>query len=218
MLFNPYKGFRYLTEYDGHWNLVRTLNSLPKLLVGVRSQALYGVDKFKHFQSAEARTLFVLGEFPWQVRTGERVQVNDYVAPPRMLSAETTPDEVTWSIGEYVEGKQIWQMFSLPGKAPEPRGVYANQPAPYKSTVKHWLVFVVLQACLLLFFGIMMATQRNEKVFDQRYTYAASPADSSFVTPVFELKGRVSNVEVEVNTDRSSLARRLIRVDFPALV
>ena len=22
LLFNPYKGFRYLTEFDGHWNFV----------------------------------------------------------------------------------------------------------------------------------------------------------------------------------------------------
>ena len=29
LLFNPYQGFRYLTEYAGHWNLVSTLHSLP---------------------------------------------------------------------------------------------------------------------------------------------------------------------------------------------
>ena len=29
LLFNPYREFRYLTEYAGHWNVVSTLDSLP---------------------------------------------------------------------------------------------------------------------------------------------------------------------------------------------
>ncbi|MGA3205799.1 MAG: DUF4178 domain-containing protein, partial [Bryobacteraceae bacterium] len=30
LLFNPYKGFRYLTNYDGHWNFVTPVESLPE--------------------------------------------------------------------------------------------------------------------------------------------------------------------------------------------
>ena len=30
LLFNPYREFRYLTEYAGHWNVVSTLNALPE--------------------------------------------------------------------------------------------------------------------------------------------------------------------------------------------
>ncbi len=30
LLFNPYREFRYLTEYAGHWNLVSTLRALPE--------------------------------------------------------------------------------------------------------------------------------------------------------------------------------------------
>ena len=29
LLFNPYKGFRYLTEYSGHWNYVTPMEALP---------------------------------------------------------------------------------------------------------------------------------------------------------------------------------------------
>jgi len=31
LLFNPYKGFRYLTEYHGHWNDVTMLRTLPEV-------------------------------------------------------------------------------------------------------------------------------------------------------------------------------------------
>src|SRR5262245_26203805 len=30
LLFNPYKGFRYFTEYNGHWNFVRPARALPR--------------------------------------------------------------------------------------------------------------------------------------------------------------------------------------------
>ena len=32
LLFNPYKGFRWLTEYNGHWNFVKTTTQTPKPL------------------------------------------------------------------------------------------------------------------------------------------------------------------------------------------
>jgi len=71
VLFNPYKGFRYLTEYNGHWNDTATLRALPTLnpYVGQVSVAYLG-ETYRHFQTAQASTTFVLGEFPWQVRVG----------------------------------------------------------------------------------------------------------------------------------------------------
>jgi hypothetical protein len=30
LLFNPYHGFRYLSEYDGHWNFIRVLPLVPE--------------------------------------------------------------------------------------------------------------------------------------------------------------------------------------------
>ena len=58
---------------------------------------------------------------------GEIVSVADYIAPPRILSMERTPNETTWSLGEYVTGDRIWEMFQLPGKAPAAQGIFANQ-------------------------------------------------------------------------------------------
>ena len=38
LLFNPYKGFRYLTEYNGHWNFVQVQTALPEQ-IQARGQA-----------------------------------------------------------------------------------------------------------------------------------------------------------------------------------
>jgi hypothetical protein len=58
---------------------------------------------------------------------------------------------------------------------------------------------VVLLAVLMLTFSIGMG---QEEVFKSSYTFStASKGETSFVTPVFELKGRPSAVEVSVGTD-----------------
>ena len=71
LVYNPYKGYRYITEYNGHWNEIRTLRALPvPSTKGSKQAAIYGGRTYTHFQTASAMTAFVMGEFPWQVRFG----------------------------------------------------------------------------------------------------------------------------------------------------
>jgi hypothetical protein len=205
LLFNPYKGFRYLTEYNGHWNDVRTLRALPKpmMAIGRKPHVVCGGVNFTHFSAYQARTTYVLGEFPWQVKVGESVAAKDYIAPPRILSSESTTAETTWSAGEYVSGSEIWQCFKLQGAPPRPVGVYLNQPSPWVPRSNElWSLCWVL---LLLAFGVMLASyvfSENQEVFHDTFHYMqGKQTESSFVTPVFELKGRTSNVEVATKTD-----------------
>src|SRR3954467_8409644 len=115
LLWNPYKGFRYLTEYDGHWNDVVVLKKTPEeTSVGKWAVAKYLGETFKHFQTATAETKFVLGEFPWEVRFGDKATTRDFVSPPHILSEERTESETTWSLGTYVTPKYVWEAFKLP--------------------------------------------------------------------------------------------------------
>jgi len=204
VLFNPYKGFRYLTEYNGHWNDVSILKALPTVQESTSSPTVkYLGETYKHFQTAKAETSFVLGEFPWQVRVGESVEVTDYVSPPRVLSSEATGNEVTWSMGEYMSGKEVWAAFRLSGSAPDPVGVYENQPSPMSADTRNiWVAF----AAFLLLLVVMMigfdVLARNEQVFSGSYKFdSREHADASFVTDDFDLKGHTSNVEVDTSTD-----------------
>jgi Domain of unknown function (DUF4178) len=203
VLFNPTRGFRYLTEFDGHWNDVSPLRSLPENPGGPGTAVTYLGETYRHFQSAQAKTSFVIGEFPWQVRVGEAVEVADYVSPPRVLSAETTADrEVTWSLGEYMTGADIWKAFALPGSAPPATGVYENQPSPFASTPRMiWTycgMFLIAAMVLMIGRGLLAKDTRvfsNSYVFDPR-----APGERSFVTSGFELAGRPAPVEVETIT------------------
>ena len=69
VLFNPYKGFRYLTEYNGHWNDTSILRSLPTVndnvspatvtYLGANLQAISnrkGRDEFCAWESSPGRS------------------------------------------------------------------------------------------------------------------------------------------------------------------
>ncbi|MEO6333855.1 MAG: DUF4178 domain-containing protein, partial [Pyrinomonadaceae bacterium] len=105
LLYNPSIGFRWLVHSDNHWNFVEPLNvadvTADTNLLGARS-ATHSGTKFKIFQDAPAVVQYIKGEFYWRVEQGETVRAIDYVAPPLMLSQESTDNEINWSVGTYM--------------------------------------------------------------------------------------------------------------------
>jgi len=210
LLFDPYKGFRYITEYNGHWNFVHVETALPEQLHARGKPAVrFGGKTYLAFDSMRASTVYVLGEFPWKVQRGDSVACQDFVAPPSMLSSESAGGEITWSRAEYMTGPQVWQAFKLPGSPPPAYGIFANQPSPYGASVatswSTWLWLNVALAALIFFF---MMFSPGHVAFSDHYAYAQGVTsslslgtDSSFVTPAFQLDGRDSNVELSIQTD-----------------
>jgi hypothetical protein len=206
LLFNPYKGFRYLTEYQGHWNFVTPMEAMPaRIAVGSRPAVTLDGRMFKHFSGAQATTSFVLGEFPWRVQVGEQVLADDFIDPPTVLSSETTEHEVTWSRGEYTPGTDIWKAFSLQGSPPAPQGVYLNQPSPHKDHHGVWGRFFLFLVTLVVLAMLFSSMSGNDTVFSHRYRYSTADAgEPSFVTPVFELKGHTAALELKVDANISN--------------
>ena len=204
LLFNPYKGFRYLTQYNGHWNFITALEAMPESSERLsRYPVFYGGRVYKHFGGGPATTTFVLGEFPWRVKTGDRVTTQDYVNPPYALSSESTGGEMTWSQGEYIAGSVVWKAFALEGAAPPAKGTYLNQPSPYQGGIGGiWTSFAIMLA-LLIGLALFFATfSRQETVFRSRYAFASGQtAEPSFVTSDFTLTGRPATLELAVNTN-----------------
>lgn len=203
LLYNPYRGYRYLTEYNGHWNDIRTLRAIPTVAKSMSKEALmHRGAKYTHFQTATAATAFVMGEFPWQVRVGETVEVKDYVAPPSTLSSETTAGEVVWSIGQYTPAAAVWTAFGLPGAPPPAVGIYANQPSPFKGRVATtWALFGLFSLVLILAMFLLAIAMPGQRVFDRKYSFAPGTGEPSFVTPIFRFEGGDRNVDVTINTD-----------------
>jgi hypothetical protein len=178
LLFNPYKGFRYLTSYQGHWNFVRTLNSLP--VASGPKNVQVDQTNFKIFSNSVAETSFVLGEFPWMVKVGEQVQVTDYIAPPKVLSAETTPEEIVWSVGDYMTGEDVWKACKLTTPVPRAYGVFENQPAPpHTNTGSIWRAALIVTAAAWLIASMLHLIGGRKVVFHQSFA-VGTPVSASF--------------------------------------
>jgi hypothetical protein len=205
VLFNPYRGFRYLTEYQGHWNDVRTVRELPAVdASGKRPTATHGGRTYKHFQHAQATTDYVIGEFPWRVTLGDQVVTDDFVEPPYMLSSEGTEQEKTWSLGTYTPGETIYKAFGIADTPPEPIGVFANQPNPYQKTASAGCTtFFVLLALLALLFLVRMVSADREQVFAEAFTYQPGAPEAAFVTKSFTLRDS-GTINIDVTTDVSN--------------
>jgi hypothetical protein len=199
--FNPYRGFLYLSEYDGHWNVIEKLRWQPRGgFVDGQSTLTYGGTTYKHFQSAVATTTAALGEFPWELRVGDSITSHDYVAPPSLLSVEVSGGEVTISQGAYTPPDAIAKAFGLPSLM-QPIGVFANQPNPHVDLPKRMGERFML--ALLVFVAMLIGNvtfAANEQVFSQSYSYDRGVGESgAFVTAPFELTGRSSGVAIDVN-------------------
>ncbi len=198
LLFNPYKGFRWLSEYNGHWNYIKTTLHRPRMLSDGNVNFKGAV--FQHFQSAHAKVDYVAGEFYWRVHAGEGCLVQDFVAPPQILSMEQTDNEITWSVGEYMEPEAIAAAFKLKQPLPARIGVGANQPSPHTSRSLRivGLAAVFIAAALLIQLVSLIGAQ-NKLVYQDDFAYNTGDAEKSRVTEIFEVSGRSSNVVVRTD-------------------
>ncbi len=199
LLFNPYKGFRWLAEYNGHWNYIKTTTNFPKLLPAEETHRVsYLGQDFLHFQTAFAQVSYVIGEFYWKVSVGETCQVIDYVSPPLVLSKESTDQEVTWSIGEYIEPETLWNSFQLKTPVPLRIGVAPNQPSPFHEQFSRiWRLWLIFFLSALFIQILILLLSNNKLVYQNEFAFHRADQEKSRVTEVFEIPGRPSNVVIQ---------------------
>ena len=195
--------YRWLTEYDGHWNVVDVLSSPPTTSGIIElDNVQYGGQAFRHFATTPAAEVIqVAGEFTWRVRRGETSRVVDYVAPPLMLSRESTANEQTWSLGTYVEPEAIAEAFKLGGRMIAPRGVYANQPSPWEEThrrvCRNFWKLAVAAVVLQLFFGVITG---GKTLLRQDAVFSPQTGEETVVTREFEVRGKPQKIAVRNTT------------------
>ena len=195
--------YRWLTEYDGHWNVVDVLSKPPTTSgIVMVDNVRYGDQSFRHFSTTPvAEVIQVAGEFTWRVRRGETSQVIDYVAPPLMLSRESTDNDLNWSLGTYAEPEAIAEAFKLTGRMIAPVGVYANQPNPWQETSRRvFSLFwkLALAAVVLQVFFTYIAGGRL--LLRQDFVLSPQMAEDVVVTREFEISGKPRKISVRNNT------------------
>jgi hypothetical protein len=204
-------GYLWISEYEGHFSVIKAATDIPAavapgLITGSRDKpkVRYLGRLFEHFQRSEPEVAFLVGEFYWRVQLGDKCIADDYVAPPLILSSEHTENEITWSIGEYVEPGELWQAFGLKGRPPERKGVAPNQPSPHQGKVlAYWLVCLAfIGIAVVMQFGFMAWNRVTQPAL---VAFTAAPGQAvRTVSPVFELGGRAGRANLHSTSDAQS--------------
>jgi uncharacterized protein DUF4178 len=205
LLYAPAAGYRWLVSTRGHFSFVTPLP--PGAVRQSGEGASYQGVEFRRFDSGRAEVTSVWGEFYWRVAIGETVDTIDFIAPPAMLSRESSASELHWSLGVYMSSQAVREAFALPSALEPPRDVAANQPFIHS----RWRSVAVLLAGLLLVCVIIRLVAANARqVYVGSFRLgdgaaSANPSESAtqgasyvFFTPPFELSGH-DNVEVSLS-------------------
>lgn len=205
LLYNPYQGYRWLTENSGHWSFVKMIKRRPSLH-GSSSEftrkATLDDRSYRLFYSGTAKIVFVQGEFYWLVKAGQSVVMKDFISPPLMLSSEKDDHEWIWSVSEYVAPSEILNAFKVaPVMMPTPAGVGANQPSYWSG---QWSKIKPLWLCFMLILTVAefahLATAANRSVLTQSYEFAPNAKSrETTTTPVFSLAKDRANLLIGVN-------------------
>ncbi|MDR2838602.1 MAG: DUF4178 domain-containing protein [Azonexus sp.] len=114
LLYNKNKGFRFLVDASDGWSLVAPATGAPRLSGNLAS---YKGQSFRLEWAYRAETLYVAGEFYWQVERGQSTDNKDFRGGNKLLSLESSPHEQVWSYGEKIDSDLVARMFNIdPGK------------------------------------------------------------------------------------------------------
>lgn len=190
--------YRWLVCSDGHWLWVESAARGQVVRDGDRMT--YRGQRFRHFQRSSARVDGLRGEFYWKVRVGDVVSMDDYVDPPWMLSQEHTSDEVNWSVGQYVEAKEIREAFRVK-KLPRPVGIAPASPNPYKAARSGILRLALALTALYVLFGVGIAACSENRLVHEtsdvvRVGVDRKPEVVESLSEPFEIKKK-SNLEID---------------------
>lgn len=180
LLHAPRIGFRWLVEANGHWMFVEPLaageaGSLDE------TRKTFRKETFSIFQRGLATVLHVRGEFYWRVEAGETVESTDWIAPPHMVSAERSDDEVNWSLGSHLPAAEVTRAFGVT-TLPPAVGVGATQPFAHRDVVRWWPVLMALAVAVWL---VVLGSRNERELFTQSFTLdpAVAPAEQNPAEP-----------------------------------
>jgi len=161
LLFNPWEGFRFLSQSDGHWTFFKRVNAAIDR-IGRRNSLTYNGKTYSVFNKDYVIVDSVQGEFYWRVRRGDESYAADYIRPPYMMSSEETNDEINISLGVYVERADLKKAFPE-ARLPYASGVGACQPPPYRNKaskiIKLGVIAAVAAVVLHIAIGIALPSQ-----------------------------------------------------------
>jgi ribosomal protein S27E len=200
LLHHPEEGFRWLVESTGHWSWVSPVTNPPRYHTGLPS-TIYNGETYTRYSTGSAETRYVIGEFTWKVEVGETWEIADFIAPPKMLSRESSHSEATWSLSEYLSVEEVAAAFKLKTPLPAPVGIGMNQPNPrtenHRKVCSGFWKFLALAVVAQLLWVFILGSRT---LLDQRLVFSPTN-DEPVTTQTFRLDGAARNLVLRHDTD-----------------
>ncbi|MBX3102142.1 MAG: DUF4178 domain-containing protein [Bacteroidetes bacterium] len=226
LLYNPRYGFRWLSQYEGHFLLNEPLTSHFELHPTNQTQS-WQKKYYKLYHKGHYETTYVLGEFYWRARVGDKGSFADYICPPYNLNVESNKEETAWTHGRYISRAELRAACkTIPHlKLPSVKGVAPSQPNPHKRTVRAMTLTCLLAVVALIVLQAISAIRAKEEVafrselnFTQRSTgfsiqgSASTDSFPTYISAPFGVTGETDNIEI--NTEMPGLSNNWAEVYY----
>lgn len=198
-LFNPVHGYANLAQYNGHWTFLETLNEIPEKISGDTSYRHAGT-QYDLYSKYKSEIISAEGEFSYKIEN-TYAQVEEYIAPPYILSIEKTGLDYVWFKGEYIVPDDIRNGFNVAGLPPK-HEVGAIEPFFSKihaPTFKN--VCLILAALMTLSQFYFHYSSHDETAFMQTFVVTDSLHNKEIITKSFDLKYGTKNVDVKLSAN-----------------
>ncbi len=212
LLFNPYHGYRWLSEYDNHWQFVTPLPYVPDIY----TTNSYNNEKYKKFSEGYSVIVEVIGELYWQAKIGDSVKTLDFILPPKAVGLEVSTVEISASEYRYMPIEELEEAFGEIKKSffNYSRSVSPTQVNLHKNGLwSEVAIFGILLTVLFIFQFYIGITALNKRVLNETFdlvktnevvspgvTATDSAAARMIITSPFQLVNKVSNFEVLIES------------------
>lgn len=134
-LYSPSHGYAWLTLEDGHLIFSRSFRGAMSP-TWMTEQAVEAAekppqisarsDRFRYYETSDAKVSFAEGEFSWAAMVGDRSRALSFMSSDAMLTLSQSGGEREVELSTYPPQAETWASFGV--KAEAPRRVHALQP------------------------------------------------------------------------------------------
>ncbi|MBX3622574.1 MAG: DUF4178 domain-containing protein [Rhizobacter sp.] len=153
LLYHREDGFSFLVDAEDGWSWATPITGVP---TPSGDNMRYQGTLYRKLYDYTGQITYVLGEFYWQLKRGERTDNTDYQgigdAKHKRLNRERTEGEIVWSAGEALSADTVQKAFRL---APEKSAALSRDTGPTSGNAASLLakvffwVFVVIVLLML---------------------------------------------------------------------
>jgi len=201
-LFNPQSGFAFLSEFSGHWILLKERGDAPVLMKESSKTINHEKEEFQLFNLYNYLVVNAKGEFPYQAFNDQEKKVREFISPPEVWIQEKSGREgIIWFLGEHITGSELQAAFGNKISLPWKSGVGAVEPKGFVSMEKIIRFGIAATLLLVLAHVITSMTHRNQLISDNTYDFSPNADTAAFVKKGIVLDKWSSNLQFEIYAD-----------------